>query len=255
MLQDLPQFLVSFARRFVTGSHASTHSVPLPRTSPKSSNSTEPLISRDTFGFRQIIVAGTAQGKVFGIDSSNGEIVWSRVFGLGWAGEVGARVVPVKLFVTKTVADGGDPEVVIVTQRRADNVRLLYIYTYLTQCSYNLPSQTLVDTVIFHLNARTGEDVRGVSKKDSFLQGLDVIQGSLVEAYLLQTETKMVVLFDEFLQVCVFIASRLCSYLPFVFRPTYIPQHRQLKLLLPKSQLRSLSPFLSTVKTLKQVAA
>lgn len=71
--------------------------------------------------------------------------------------------------------------------------------------------QTLVDTVIFHLNARTGEDALGVSKKDSVLQGLDVIQGSLVEAYLLQTEIKMVVLFDEFLQVCVFItASRLC---------------------------------------------
>lgn len=126
MLQDLPQFLVSFAKRFVTGSYASTHSVPL---SPKSSNSTEPLLSRDTFGFRQIIVAGTANGKVFGIDSSNGEIVWSRVFGLGWAGEIGGRVVPVKLFVTKTVADGGDPEVVIVTQRRADNVRLLYAFT------------------------------------------------------------------------------------------------------------------------------
>ena len=128
MLQDLPRFLVSFARRFVTGSYASTHSVPLSHSSPKSSNSTEPLLSRDTFGFRQIIVAGTAQGKVFGIDSSNGEIVWSRVFGLGWAGEIGGRVVPVKLFVTKTVADGGDPEVVIVTQRRADNVRLLHIY-------------------------------------------------------------------------------------------------------------------------------
>ena len=128
MLQDLPQFLVSFARRFVTGSYASTHSVPLSHSSPKSLNSTEPLLSRDTFGFRQIIVAGTAHGKVFGIDSSNGKVVWSRVFGLGWAGEIGGRVVPVQLFVTKTVADGGDPEVAIVTQRRADNVRLFYIY-------------------------------------------------------------------------------------------------------------------------------
>ena len=130
----------------------------------------------------------------------------------------------------------------------------LCIFTSLTQSSYHLPSQTLVDTVIFHLNARTGEDALGVSKKDSILQGLDVVQGSLVEAYLLQTDIKMVVLFDEFLQVCVFIkASRPCSYLP--FRPTYIPQHQQLKLLLPKSQLRSLSPFVSTVKTVKLVAA
>ena len=210
-LQDLPRFLVSFARRFVTGSYASTRSVPSSQSS-KSSNSTEPL-SRDTFGFRQIIVAGTAHGKVFGIDSSNGEIVWSRVFGLGWAGEIGGRVVPVKLFVTKTVADGGDPEVVVVTQRRADNVRLLYAFTFLSQSSYHLSSQTLVDTVIFHLNARTGEDALGVSEKDSILEGLDVIRGPLVEAYFLQTEIKMVVLFDEFLQVCVFlIPSRPCSY-------------------------------------------
>ena len=200
MLQDLPRFLVSFAKRFVTGSYATTHSVP---SSSKSSNSTEPLLSRDTFGFRQIIVAGTANGKVFGIDSSNGEIVWSRVFGLGWAGEIGGRVVPVKLFVTKTVADGGDPEVVVVTQRQADNVCLLYTFISLRQklIPYHLPSQTLVDTVVFHLNARTGEDALGVSKNGSILQGLDIIQGSLVEGYLLQTEIKMVVLFDEFLQV------------------------------------------------------
>lgn len=113
----------------MTDSYASTHSFPLSHSSPKSSNSSEPLLFRDAFGFRQIIVAGTANGKVFGIDSSNGEIVWSRVFGLGWAGEIGGRVVPVKLFVTKTVADGGDPEVVVVTQRRAENVCPLYTFT------------------------------------------------------------------------------------------------------------------------------
>ena len=129
MFQDFPLFIVGFATRYVTGSYASTHSVPLSHSSPKSSNSSEPLLFRDTFGFRQIIVAGTANGKVFGIDSSNGEIVWSRVFGLGWAGEIGGRVVPVKLFVTKTVADGGDPEVVVVTQRRAENVCPLYTFT------------------------------------------------------------------------------------------------------------------------------
>lgn len=122
MVQDLPQYLFNFARRFVTGSYASPHSAPSPRVSSKTLNSTESLLFRDTFGFRQIIVAGTASGKVFGIDSSNGEIIWSRVFGLGWANEVGGRVVPAKLFVIRTVADGGDPEVVVVTQRRADNV-------------------------------------------------------------------------------------------------------------------------------------
>ena len=127
VLQDLPRYLVNFARRFATGSYAFSHFAPSSRLLSKSSTSTEPLLFRDTFGFRQIIVAGTAHGKVFGIDSSNGEIVWTRVFGLGWAHEIGGRVVPVKLFVTKTVVDGGDPEVVLVSQRRADNVGPSYL--------------------------------------------------------------------------------------------------------------------------------
>ena len=92
-------------------------------------------------------------------------------------------------------------------------VSFVYLPPSHTQSSHHLSSQTLVDTVIFHLNARTGEDALGVSQKDSVLQGLDVIQGPLVEAYFLQVEIKMVVLFDEFLQVRVFItASRLCSH-------------------------------------------
>jgi hypothetical protein len=100
----------------MTGSYALASS---PASVPSSTNET---LSRDTFGFTQVIVAATAFGKVFGIDSSNGEILWSRVLGLGWAAEIGGRIHPVQLYVTRTVSDGGDPEVVLVTQRRADNV-------------------------------------------------------------------------------------------------------------------------------------
>ncbi|KDR78137.1 hypothetical protein GALMADRAFT_94668 [Galerina marginata CBS 339.88] len=174
--QDFPQYLVNFINRFVTGSYAS----PTASAAPATTNSSEP-ISRDTFGFRQIIVAATVFGKIYGIDSSNGEIVWSRVLGLGWAGQVGGRVQPVKLYVTKTVSDGGNPEVVLVAQRRADN--------------------TLVDTVVFHLDALTGSDVRGQSKDGDILEGYDIIQGPLVEGFLLQDEKKIIVLLDEFLQV------------------------------------------------------
>ena len=38
------------------------------------------------------------------------------------AAETGRRSNPVKLDVTRTVSDGGDPELVLVTQGRADNV-------------------------------------------------------------------------------------------------------------------------------------
>jgi len=117
--QDFPQYAINFIRRFATGSYASVLS------SAASPPDAGPL-SRDTFGFRQVIVTATAFGKVFGIDSSNGEILWSRVLGLGWAAQVGGTVQPVKLFVTRTVNDGNSPQVVLVTQRKADNVSLLF---------------------------------------------------------------------------------------------------------------------------------
>lgn len=73
-------------------------------------------------------MAATSYGKVYGIDSSSGAILWSRVFGLGWAAEVGGTIIPVKIYTTRTVADVGEdgeagiPQVVLVTQRRAENV-------------------------------------------------------------------------------------------------------------------------------------
>ena len=84
-------------------------------------------LTRDTFGFRKLIVAATARGVVYGLDSSTGTILWSRILDLGWAAAVGAHHVPLKLFVIRTVGDeeGEDPQVVLVTQRFADNVKFL----------------------------------------------------------------------------------------------------------------------------------
>ncbi|KAI0633153.1 DUF1620-domain-containing protein [Trametes polyzona] len=174
--QDFPQYAVNFVRRFVTGSYASASDSVAP-----SGNATEPP-SRDTFGFRKVIVAATSHGKFYGIDSANGNILWSRVFGLGWAAQVGGQIIPAKLFVTRTVSDGEDPQVVLVTQRKANN--------------------GLVDTVVFHVDALTGEDARGKSSTGDVLQGEDVVSGPLVEAFLLPTgHARVVVLLDEFLQV------------------------------------------------------
>ena len=114
--QDFPQYAANFVRRFVTGSYATVSaSVAAP------ANASEPL-SRDAFGFRKVIVAATPYGKLYGIDSANGEVLWSRVFGLGWAAQVGGQIIPAKLFVTRTVNDGESPQVVLVTQRKANNV-------------------------------------------------------------------------------------------------------------------------------------
>jgi hypothetical protein len=61
-----------------------------------------------------------------------------------------------------------------------------------------------VDTVIFHIDALTGEDASGVARSvnDRALQGKDIISGPMVEAYLLDhDDVRVVLLLDEFLQV------------------------------------------------------
>ena len=116
LAQDFPQYAVNFVRRFVTGSYASVSASVAPP-----ANTSEPL-ARDAFGFRKVIVAATSHGKLFGIDSANGEVLWSRIFGLGWAAQVGGQIIPAKMFTTRTVNDGESPQVVVVSQRQADNV-------------------------------------------------------------------------------------------------------------------------------------
>jgi hypothetical protein len=180
---------------------------------------------------------------VYAIDTANGEIVWSRIFGLGWAGEpgkngkiVGGRVDVVKVYVIKPVGSGGgggvrkddkrdkkkkgkkgsfvpeevtQPEVVLVAQRTAHNVSWSVVRKTL---GLRLCDQTLVDTVVFHVDAMTGADVRTRVVKRSkdgrdLLQGLDVIQGVMVDGFLLQNETRAVMMLDEFLQVSVAYAA------------------------------------------------
>ena len=110
---------MNFVRRFVTGSYASVSASVAPAAN---ANGSEPL-ARDAFGFRKVIVAATPYGKLYGLDSADGAVLWSRVFGLGWAAKVGGQVIPVKMFVTRTVGDGESPQVVLVAQRKASNVR------------------------------------------------------------------------------------------------------------------------------------
>jgi ER membrane protein complex subunit 1 len=117
--QNLPQYLANFARRFATGSYTTV-------SASATSSSDEDTLTRDAFGFQQIIVAATSHGKLFGIDSSNGRVLWSRVLGLGWAAKVGGTIIPVKMFVTRTVSDPEGHQIVLVTQRRADNVNHIF---------------------------------------------------------------------------------------------------------------------------------
>ena len=72
-------------------------------------------------------------------------------------------------------------------------------------------SQGLVDTVIFHINAVTGEDALGKSPAGTVLQGVDLISGPSLGAYQLSGHSKAVIVLDEFLQV------RFGQGFPFLF--------------------------------------
>lgn len=151
--------------------------------------------------------------------------------GLGWAGEVGGQVQPVKLFVVKAVGDvdspddqgGSGPQVVLVAQRRAENVRYFSLYVFCFEFLLTYVWQSLVDTVLFHIDPLTGEEIarqernedneefRKLTEEEGILQGIDIVSGPAIEAYLLAgDDTKMIVMFDEYLQVQqVFLTSVL----------------------------------------------
>jgi outer membrane protein assembly factor BamB len=128
----------------VTGSYASPSSrislassgpstLTVPHIVPNRSPASSKTLVRDPFSFRQLLIASTAHGKLFALDTSTGAIVWSRILGLGWARQVGGRIVPVKAFTvrrTETGVEDGVPEgrdgIALITQKVADNVRILF---------------------------------------------------------------------------------------------------------------------------------
>lgn len=71
---------------------------------------------RDTFGFRKVIAAVTSTGKIYGIDSGNGAILWSRILGL----DLGQIVPNPTVHVIRSVLDGAIAPVVAVLANRAD---------------------------------------------------------------------------------------------------------------------------------------
>lgn len=66
---------------------------------------------RDAFGFRKFLVVSSSTGKVFGIDTARGDIIWSRL--LVDASHKGV-VKPFQHFAVTTVSDGKLPEIVLL---------------------------------------------------------------------------------------------------------------------------------------------
>ncbi|KIY63627.1 DUF1620-domain-containing protein [Cylindrobasidium torrendii FP15055 ss-10] len=168
--QNLPRFLAYFARRFATGSYASASSAVLQDGS----------LWRDTFGFKQIILAATRHGKLFALDSSSGDIIWSKMLDLGWAAEIGGAHAPFKLFVTQTVNEGNPPEAVLVTHRTSSN--------------------GITDTVVFNFNTLNGQDMGNQATRAApMLKGIDIEDKAL--GAFLEDRTRAVLTLDKNLKI------------------------------------------------------
>ncbi|KZT37697.1 DUF1620-domain-containing protein [Sistotremastrum suecicum HHB10207 ss-3] len=152
--QNFPSYALDFVRRFVTGQYEKP-------VSALDSKRTDTL-HRDTFGFRQVILVATATGKVIALDSSNGAIIYSRVLSLG--GTQRAYLRPVKLFITRTVAEanGGDPHAALVAE---------------------LKTAQGTTTLVYRFNAFTGLPLQG-ELHDGMLKGNKAFSEGTQHAYL-----------------------------------------------------------------------
>ncbi|OJA12457.1 hypothetical protein AZE42_08057 [Rhizopogon vesiculosus] len=121
-------------------------------------------------------VAATWYGKLFGINSSNGQVLWSRMLGSkSWRDHNFCEDV--------RHADSERHRRPSNSARRADN--------------------TLIDAVLFHVNALTGEDVRQEDSSTSIhaLEGFNAVQGPLIDVFMLPSEKRTIVMLHEYLQV------------------------------------------------------
>ncbi|KAG8838290.1 hypothetical protein FRC18_005206 [Serendipita sp. 400] len=104
----LPSYLFYFVQRFLTGTYSK------PVASP--ANSDEPgALWRDVYGFKKIVVAAASTGKVFGIETSKGKIVWNVKLGAG-SPDSSLKIKPIRMTVLKTVSEGFHPEIGIVVE-------------------------------------------------------------------------------------------------------------------------------------------
>ncbi|PPQ68254.1 hypothetical protein CVT25_005323 [Psilocybe cyanescens] len=155
----------------------------------------------------QLLISETLFGKIDALDAFSGAIIWSRVLGMGWDGGV------VDLHLDEEGEGEGKGrrglEVVLVRQRRADNVRF--------RCGLDSGLLHVVPTVSFGFGRGRPASASpiihpsgiGIGKRKQgretdeggVLEGTDVVSGPLVEACLLNAEDrKIVVWLDEFLQ-------------------------------------------------------
>lgn len=71
-------------------------------------------LHRDQFGFQKLLIAVTKGGKLYALDSANGNIVWTR--NLGLFGET-AQLEVIDMWVVREFSELGNPTLAILASR------------------------------------------------------------------------------------------------------------------------------------------
>jgi len=107
----LPAYLYRFSRRLSSTSYASKlYTPPLNATN----------LHRDQFGLQKLVIAVAKTGKVFALDSSTGEIIWTRSLGL--TSHLGSELDVQGMWVVREVGEGVNPTLAIIASRTVEGV-------------------------------------------------------------------------------------------------------------------------------------
>jgi hypothetical protein len=117
--QDLPAYIVRFFTRLTASSYSSAISV-VPLSSDK--------LHRDQFGFQKLLVVVTRGGKLYAMDSANGNIIWTR--NLGLFGEK-AELEVVNMWTVRELSELGNPNLAVLAVR---NGKVSIIHYQMRHC-------------------------------------------------------------------------------------------------------------------------
>ncbi|WVQ76617.1 hypothetical protein IAR50_006290 [Cryptococcus sp. DSM 104548] len=149
-LKDLPVYLINFARRLTGASYSSAlHLTPLNKS----------RLHRDQFGLQKLLVVGTANGKLFALDSSNGQSVWSRNLGL-------------------ISREGSEIRVETIDLVKGDETESPILGVVVTQST-----KTRSFTVAFHVEAYTGKVLGDVHPTTGLPKGTYFFEGAVKEVF------------------------------------------------------------------------
>ncbi|GHJ84629.1 hypothetical protein NliqN6_1031 [Naganishia liquefaciens] len=155
---ELPERKLEVAKRFTAGTYRQAlSSMPL----------TEETLYRDQFGFQQLVVAFTAAGKLYAMDSAHGTIVWSTLLGL--SGGVRGELELVGMWNVRAFTETGNPVISVVAVR----------------------TRREIETIAFHVDAFTGAIVRDDKSAKPLIPGMAgkvLFSGKPVHAFPLPIE-------------------------------------------------------------------